>query len=104
MESPYLPTLAPSHDLAFRFTGVQSQRLASDTSHAHALAASSARFAMLRQVYLSRSLLEADEEEHVRAFGPVICQDHKAVCSDHLDHFLASFEPSARDAALDARH
>ena len=37
------------------------------TSHVHALAASFARFAMLRQVNLWRSLLEVDEEERVRA-------------------------------------
>jgi hypothetical protein len=70
----------------------------------HALAASFARFAMLRQVNFWRSLLEVDEEDCVRASGLVMCQGHKAVSSDHTDHFIASFESSARDAALVARH
>lgn len=43
-------------------------------TRADALSASFARFAMLRQVYLWRSLLEVDEEDYVRASGFVMCQ------------------------------
>jgi len=54
-----------------------------------ALAASFDRFAMLRQVFLRRSLLEVDKEEQDRASGFVMCQGHKAVCSDHRDQMQA---------------
>jgi hypothetical protein len=54
-----------------------------------AAAASFVRFAMLRQVFLRRSLLEVDKEEQARASGFVMCQGHKAVCSDHHDQMQA---------------
>ena len=64
----------------------------------HALAASFARFAMLRQVNFWRSLLEVDEEDCVRASGLVMCQDHKAI------RLLAQITPTTSLRALSLRH